>query len=166
MTQQQARDALAGPWRFRLVRTEDESGVSGTGHVADGVRFADGSAALRWRTRYQSTAVYASMADLIAIHGHGGKTEVRWLDREPTEAFLRAVTDCIQDSCENAPFASVGGLDKREDMTAPAYITKHGDAYTAEWLRGYTTSACAMYGDDWRTCGFGWQPALTIGGAP
>ena len=63
--------------RFHLERDEDESGVSGTGIVAEGVVFTDGTAVLRWRTKpYASTAVYASLAELEHIHGHGGKTRV------------------------------------------------------------------------------------------
>lgn len=68
------------PRRFRLQRTVDATGVSGTGTVADGVLWPDGSAALRWRTQHASTAVYASLADVEHIHGHGGATQVVWLD--------------------------------------------------------------------------------------
>lgn len=63
---------------FELVRFEDETGVSGTGVVADGVEFPDGSVALRWRGDLSSTAVYSGIPDVIAIHGHGGKTRVRF----------------------------------------------------------------------------------------
>lgn len=66
--------------RFVLQRLVDETGVSGVGEVAEGVIFADGTAALRWLTGTASTAVYASIADVIAIHGHGGKTVVRMID--------------------------------------------------------------------------------------
>jgi hypothetical protein len=66
--------------RFELHRDEDETGVSGTGVVAEGVEFFDGTAALRWRTTYASTAVYASTADLEAIHGHQGRTRIEWVD--------------------------------------------------------------------------------------
>lgn len=59
---------------FHLVRDEDESGVSGTGRVAVGVVFPDGTVALRWNTATASTAVYDSLEDVITIHGHGGKT--------------------------------------------------------------------------------------------
>lgn len=62
---------------FYLERDEDESGVSGTGVVAEGVVFSDGTAVLRWRTKpYASTAIYGSLAELEHIHGHGGKTRV------------------------------------------------------------------------------------------
>jgi hypothetical protein len=50
--------------------------------VAEDCEFTDGTAVLRWTVSYQSTAVYASMEDLVAIHGHGGTTTVRWLDNE------------------------------------------------------------------------------------
>lgn len=66
--------------RFNLVRNEDESGVSGTGTVAQGVQFSDGTCAMRWLTETASTAVYDSIADLEKIHGHGGKTVVEWID--------------------------------------------------------------------------------------
>jgi hypothetical protein len=66
--------------RFVLYRHTDVSGTSGTGIVAEGVVFSDGSAALRWLTDISSTALYASIEDLVSIHGHGGSTEVRWVD--------------------------------------------------------------------------------------
>lgn len=62
------------PRLFRLVRTEDESGVSGTGHVADGVAWHDGTCTVHWRTQHTSTTVYRDFATVLAIHGHGGKT--------------------------------------------------------------------------------------------
>lgn len=71
------RDSIA---RFVLDRTEDHSGVSGVGLVAEGVMFSDGTAALRWVVGLRSTALYNSMNDLVAIHGHNGSTQVRWLD--------------------------------------------------------------------------------------
>lgn len=76
---------------FTLQRTVDISGVSGTGVVAEGVEFSDGTAALRWRSGLASTAVYASVEDLVAIHGHHGATTVVWLD--PAGAVNRADVD-------------------------------------------------------------------------
>lgn len=70
--------------RFETVRTADPSGVSGIGVVAEGVQFTDGTCVLRWLTERTSTAIYASMADLTAIHGHDGATTVRWIDVEET----------------------------------------------------------------------------------
>lgn len=65
---------------FRLIRAEDETGVSGTGTVAEGVEFDNGKAVLSWLTRYQSIAIYQSIGDVEAIHGHNGKTQVVWDD--------------------------------------------------------------------------------------
>jgi hypothetical protein len=64
---------------FNLVRETDVSGVSGTGVVAEGVVFSDGTAVLRWLTATASTAIYASIWSLRDIHGHGGATQVVWL---------------------------------------------------------------------------------------
>lgn len=70
------------PRRFQLIRNEDISGVSGTGVVAFGVMFGDGAVALRWNSAAASTAVFASLSDLEAVHGHEGCTQVEWIDEE------------------------------------------------------------------------------------
>jgi len=44
------------PRLFRLERDVDSTGVSGAGHVADGVVWADGTATLRWFGAHASTA--------------------------------------------------------------------------------------------------------------
>lgn len=67
---------------FLLERTEDESGVSGTGEVAEGVQFSDGLCVMRWLTTTTSTAIYRSVKELISIHGHQGKTVVVFADGE------------------------------------------------------------------------------------
>jgi Transcriptional regulator PadR-like family len=59
---------------FELHRDTDESGVSGTGIVAEGVEYGDGTCAMRWKSGTASTAVYSSLADVEKIHGHGGAT--------------------------------------------------------------------------------------------
>lgn len=66
--------------RFRFNRTEDFSGVSGTGHVAWGVEFPDGTVVLRWNSVTPSTAIYASIKEVQAIHGHEGRTKIEWVD--------------------------------------------------------------------------------------
>jgi len=73
-------ESTPAPRRFELRRDEDISGVSGTGVVAQGIAWDDDVAALHWVGRWRSTAVYPSMADLVAVHGHGGATRVVWLD--------------------------------------------------------------------------------------
>lgn len=61
---------------FHLERRHDISGSSGTGRVAEGVVFSDGTVAMRWLTMHTSTAVYDSLVDLEYIHGHQGSTIV------------------------------------------------------------------------------------------
>ncbi len=68
--------------RFRLQRLEDESGVSGTGYVAEGVQFSDGTCVLHWDSVTTCTAIYHSHVELIHIHGHEGKTVIEWVDPE------------------------------------------------------------------------------------
>lgn len=66
---------------FHLQRNEDESGVSGTGRVAQGIIFDNGKVAMTWlkeqtTVNATSVAVYDSIDDVETIHGHNGKTEV------------------------------------------------------------------------------------------
>lgn len=68
------------PRRFKLVRVHDHSGVSGTGLVAYGVEFGDGVAVTRWLADVAQTCVWASIEHIEAVHGHGGDTEVVYLD--------------------------------------------------------------------------------------
>ena len=73
---------------FELHRDIDETGISGTGIVAEGVEFHDGTAALRWKSEFKSTAVYASMADVEAIHGHNGQTKIVWVGQPALDPDL------------------------------------------------------------------------------
>lgn len=68
------------PRRFQLVRDVDVSGVSGTGVVADGVLWLDGTASLRWRGDRPSSVHWDRLDDAVHVHGHGGLTRVEWLD--------------------------------------------------------------------------------------
>jgi hypothetical protein len=78
----------------------------------------------------------------------------------PDGPLGRGYMDCYQDRCENVPFASIGGLDARSAPKAPDYVvTSDVPAY----LTGYMVCARKLFGEDWRTCTFGWQHALTIG---
>lgn len=65
---------------FVLQRDIDETGVSGTGIVAEGVAFSDGTVALRWTSAWPTSVVFheRGVESVEAIHGHGGKTRVVW----------------------------------------------------------------------------------------
>lgn len=62
------------------MRDEDVTGVSGVGRVAEGVQFSTGDCVLVWLGTLSSVVVYRSLADLEAIHGHGGSSRVIWED--------------------------------------------------------------------------------------
>ncbi|HEX6817812.1 MAG TPA: hypothetical protein VF120_05510 [Ktedonobacterales bacterium] len=67
---------------FILERSEDVSGISGTGDVAEGVVFESGKVVIAWIRTPSSIDIYDSVEDLLAIHGHGGRTRIRWLGDE------------------------------------------------------------------------------------
>ena len=46
----------------------DETGVSGIGHVLDGVVFNDGTTVIKWLTEMSSIAIYKSFEEFKAIH--------------------------------------------------------------------------------------------------
>ena len=62
--------------KFYLLRHEDVNGHSGTGVVAEGVIFDDGTGAFTWLTPIKTVTTFWKMADIRKMHGHDGKTEV------------------------------------------------------------------------------------------
>lgn len=66
--------------RFVLNRSEDSTGTSGTGIVAEGICFSNGKVALHWLSHLGAVNVYDSMEVTTVLHGHGGNTVVEWLD--------------------------------------------------------------------------------------
>lgn len=75
--------------RFELHRDEDVTGVSGTGVVAEGVAFSNGGpVALRWMSEWPTSVVFhdRGIESLEAVHGHGGRTRIVWLDQIGGEA--------------------------------------------------------------------------------
>lgn len=68
--------------QFQLHRDVDDSGVSGTGVVAEGVVFWNGKCAVTWISDKTSVAVYDNIGKVEDIHGHGGHTRVVFLDEQ------------------------------------------------------------------------------------
>lgn len=66
--------------RFLLDRTEDATGTSGVGVVAEGVQFSNGQVVIHWLSQLEAINVYANAMVLEKLHGHGGRTTVRWID--------------------------------------------------------------------------------------
>ncbi len=132
--------------RFRLMRHEDVSGVSGTGPVAEGVQFTDGSVALRWYGDYPTTTVWDGIDSVIAIHGHGGATEVEWLDPDPgpDPAVAR------REDLPPQPWPELHPAPESEDEgPGPSLSGRHGSAGTpggADGLSGSTADAAGSAG--------------------
>src|SRR2546426_5755395 len=91
-------NAINEPRLFTLVRHVDESGVSGTGRVLDGVVFHTGQVVVCWRSDlrsdqpgYSSIAVYESWNAFLHVHVRphpAGSAEVRDLP-EPSSAGMQ-----------------------------------------------------------------------------
>jgi hypothetical protein len=65
------------PRLFTLIRRADESGVSGTGRLLDGVIFHTGQVVVCWRSDlrpdtpgYSSLAIYPSWEAFLHVHVH------------------------------------------------------------------------------------------------
>jgi hypothetical protein len=76
---------------FKLVRDVDLTGLSGTGEVAEGVEFSDGTVAVRWaelpedsenykRGVRATTVLFQNIKAVLALHGHNGATRLVWDD--------------------------------------------------------------------------------------
>jgi hypothetical protein len=80
---------------FLMVRDEDVTGVSGTGVVAEGVEFTDGTTVIRWRTESgpQSTVVWDVLADARKVHGHDGRTRFEFNGLNVDSCLRRHVED-------------------------------------------------------------------------
>ena len=78
---------------FYLERSIDETGVSGTGMVAEGIIFSDGHVAMRWCVPNipNSTASYEKIEDVEQIHGHDGKTKVI-IEVQPLKKVYRSAS--------------------------------------------------------------------------
>lgn len=68
--------------RFNFVRTEDVSGVSGTGVVGEGVEFTNGKVCFTWHSSKSSVAIYDNIKTFISVHGHEGKGNIEWVDED------------------------------------------------------------------------------------
>jgi hypothetical protein len=69
------------PRRFALQRHEDTTGVSGVGLIAYGTVYPTGRTTLAWCCGdVPSVTVYDSPEQVIQIHGHGGSTDLVWID--------------------------------------------------------------------------------------
>lgn len=68
--------------RYVLHRDRDPTGVSGTGVVAEAVRFSDGTTVVRWLGADRSTVVWPDLDTARRVHGHDGATRFIDIDAE------------------------------------------------------------------------------------
>ena len=61
---------------FILERKEDETGISGTGVIAEGIVWSDGTVAYRWLTNTPTTVIIDNVENVETLHGHDGKTKL------------------------------------------------------------------------------------------
>ena len=104
---------------FYLNRLEDESGVSGTGRVAQGFIFDNGKVALTWLSEHPSVTIYDNIGEVHAIHSHDGKTEV-----EMMPDFKRAFNE-LKSFVENFSLADACLAKISPESSAGKLITKN-----------------------------------------
>lgn len=61
---------------FKLDRTKDISGVSGTGIVAEGVIFSNGKVSLCWLGDKSTIVIYDNIKLVEQINCHNGNTKI------------------------------------------------------------------------------------------
>lgn len=62
---------------FILERTEDVSGISGIGIIAEGIIWSDGTVAYRWLSDIATTVIADNIDIVMTLHGHDGKTKLK-----------------------------------------------------------------------------------------
>lgn len=64
---------------FTLHRSEDPSGISGTGVVAEGWESSSGEwVVLLWLSATPTLGIYRDIREVELLHGHEGKTRIVW----------------------------------------------------------------------------------------
>lgn len=77
-----------------LFRHRDVSKVSGLGVVAQICVFDNGNVALAWLGDHPSTAIWPSVNDVLAVHGHNGATVIYWADGTVQDGPVREDEVC------------------------------------------------------------------------
>lgn len=67
--------------RFLLERQEDLTGTSGTGIVAEGIEFSNGTVVLHWISQLMAINIYDNIKVCIELHGHDNRTSIKWIDQ-------------------------------------------------------------------------------------
>jgi len=88
-------DRKSGMRTFHVSRSEDVSGVSGVGIIAEGVLFSNGKVFVNWISMHKIVEMSDSVAEWQAVHGHEGRTKIIWDDEavEPEPERKKTVLD-------------------------------------------------------------------------
>lgn len=134
---------MTGPRLFLLRRHEDVSGVSGTGIVAEGIEFSDGTAALRWTSDWPTSVAFhdRGIASVEAIHGHEGRTTI-----EPVQPALpdpAAVINAVLLAVLTEPSAATALRQATDAVTMPDPLER--DTVLATLSLSDVTDLAAMY---------------------
>jgi hypothetical protein len=110
------------------------NGMSGTGVVAEGIQFRDGSVAYKWLTS-PGTLQYAETADGVEavqhIHGHGGKTSIRYMDDNNDGGEAKTISEVYED--RNRLAVAFASLAAKTDYDGGWMMSDADDADAAEW---------------------------------
>lgn len=112
---------------FLVIRHEDITGLSGTGVVAEGVEWLDGTVTMRWmdidhdtenykRGVRPTTVQHENIKSVEALHGHNGATEVVWFDDEHRQ-FADNNGDVHHRSAVTGEFVTEDYAEKNPDTT-------------------------------------------------
>ncbi|WP_163511169.1 hypothetical protein [Fodinicola acaciae] len=135
------------PSVFYLWRTADVSGVSGCGLVAWGVKWPNGRATTQWNGESSGiwqTSDWDSAADVLAIHGHSGATQLFYLENQelcsPGPLVVNSTLIAVEDFAATPTKARRRADDSAEEATV-AVRTADWDEIDLSLVRGLTAAA-------------------------
>jgi hypothetical protein len=71
--------------RFLVIRNQEVSDIPNSDVIAEGTVFSDGMSVIRWLREPCSMSVFNTVDDVLAVHGHEGKTQLQFVDQnDPT----------------------------------------------------------------------------------
>ncbi len=75
-------DNSNAPVRFFMERREDETGISATGRVLEGVLWQNGQVTVQWRPPMSTITIYKNFQTFLKIHvtSHPSKNVVVFID--------------------------------------------------------------------------------------
>lgn len=82
MTDTVTRVDARGMRRFYLLRSEDETGISATGRVLEGVLTPSGKVIVEWRPPHSTVTIFDSLEEFKTLHvdAHPSKNQIVWVD--------------------------------------------------------------------------------------